>query len=182
LAAGAGQSQQTSVAVNSGSAIQYNNNKFLSTFLSNAGTLSGTSGGLLGVGSGTFSASSGFQELSNGTLDEIINGQSSFGLINDLIAPASLNGTLEITLANGFTPAFGQSFVILEAEPNDLSGKFATIENPTYPGGQWQETYNDAAGTVTLTAGVAAVPEPAIALLGGVVMMIELTRRPRRRR
>src|SRR5262249_51859539 len=41
----------------------------------------------------------------------------------------TLGGTLKITLTNGFTPAFGDSFALITAG-GTVSGKFATVDVP----------------------------------------------------
>jgi hypothetical protein len=130
--------------------------------LNNQGNVTVDPGAFLGVGSGSFSASSGYQQLANGTFDEIIGGAGTFGTAN-ISGPMALGGTLDVTLANGFTPTLGESFTFLDGTPAELSGAYAGVVGQPFAGGQWLVGYNDAAGTVTLTA---AVPEPtSIAML-----------------
>ena len=62
---------------------------------------------------------------------------------------ATLGGTLDVTLTNGFTPANGNSFVVLDAASS--TGTFATVNLPNIAPNVWSTTYNDAAGTVTLS-------------------------------
>ena len=118
------------------------------------------------IGTGTPGASDGFQEYSNGTFDEIIGGTSSalYGrLFPENGSPAILGGTLDVTLANGFTPTPGQSWVFISSGANDLSGVFNSVSTG-YPGGYFSVVYNDVSGTVTL---VATAPEPtSLGLLG----------------
>src|SRR3989304_5989884 len=55
---------------------------------------------------------------------------------------ASLGGTLDIDLVNGFTPSAGQSFQFLTAA-GGVSGTFASTLFPTLPGGlTWNLLYN----------------------------------------
>ena len=73
----------------------------------------------------------GFSVASNGTFDEVIGGPTSFGTLS--AQGASLNGTLEITLQNGFIPAVGQRFAIMSTSGfGSLSGTFANIEGQTF--------------------------------------------------
>ncbi|MDP9175795.1 MAG: PEP-CTERM sorting domain-containing protein [Planctomycetota bacterium] len=143
--------------------------------LNNKANLVLDGGTSLHIGSGSFSASSGYQQLANGTFDEIIGGAGTFGTAN-ISGPMALGGTLDVTLVNGFMPALGESFTFLDGTPNELSGAYASVVGQPFAGGQWLVGYNDAAGTVTLTA---AVPEPtSIAIL--CVSGFGLLRRRRR--
>lgn len=63
---------------------------------------------------------------------------------------AALSGTLNVTLIDGFVPADGDSFTILNAPT--VSGTFATVNTPVLPGGEpWRVTYNPT--SVVLTVG-----------------------------
>ncbi|MFN0278762.1 MAG: cohesin domain-containing protein [Pyrinomonadaceae bacterium] len=68
---------------------------------------------------------------------------------------ANLGGTLNVTLTNAFTPAPGNSFLILDAA--NSTGTFATTNLPNISPNSWSVTYNNAAGTVTL---VVVAPAP----------------------
>jgi hypothetical protein len=143
--------------------------------LVNQGTVNVGGGALLGVGSGSFAASSGYQQLANGTFDEIIGGAGTYG-VADIDGPMTLNGTLDVTLDNGFTPTLGESFTFLDGSADDMSGDYASVVGQPFSGGQWQVTYDNAAGTVTLTA-ITAIPEPASLTLLGVAGFMMLRRR-----
>jgi fibronectin-binding autotransporter adhesin len=118
--------------------------------LTNGGMVNVASGALLVVGSGAFGASSGYQQLANGTLNEFLGGTTagSFGVIN-VTGSASLSGLLGITLANGFNPT-GDTFDIL----NFTGSRTGTFSNGTSfqaDGFNWTLTYNP--NDILLTAG-----------------------------
>jgi fibronectin-binding autotransporter adhesin len=121
--------------------------------LTDLASITTDSTGFIGVGSGTFSATRGYQELGSGTLDELISGKSTFGTI-DITGPASLNGTLDVTLENGFVPTVGEQFAFLDFTKGDLSGTFANFLGQTFDNGkeQWVLSYNKAGGDLLLTA------------------------------
>jgi hypothetical protein len=90
---------------------------------------------------------------------------------------AALDGTLDITLLDNFTPSLGDSFLLLNG--GDLSGDFAAINLPTLaPGEQWSLTQSP----TTLTATVTPTPEPATALLLTPLLLLLLNRRAPRPR
>jgi len=63
---------------------------------------------------------------------------------------ASLNGTLNIKVINGFVPAIGNTFTILTTSAR--TGMFATVNGLTIPtGGHFVVAYNPT--NVTLTVG-----------------------------
>ncbi len=65
------------------------------------------------------------------------------------------SGTVNVTLINGYVPALGATFVILDAA--SLTGTFTNINLPTLGGGKvWlAPVYDMAAGTVTLMVDIA---------------------------
>jgi hypothetical protein len=149
--------------------------------LNNQGSVNVNTGALLLVGSGSSSATSGLQQLANGIFDEIISGAGTYGLAN-IDGPVALDGTLEVTLDDGFTPSLGESFTYLDGTPDEMSGAYASVIGQPFAGGQWQVAYNNAAGTVTLTA-IEAVPEPtslAMLCLGGFGLLRRTRRSVRR--
>jgi hypothetical protein len=119
--------------------------------LANGGTVTVAAGALLGVGTGTFTATSGFQQLSSGTLTELIGSASSWGVLN-ITGPVSLAGALNITLLNSFDPT-GNTFDILNYT-GTLTGAFSNGTNFSADGYNWTLTYGT--GDVLLTAG--AIP------------------------
>ncbi len=139
-------------------------------FLNNGGTISVNgipdflSKFVVGTGN---PAGSGYIQLANGTLGEMISAQNSFGVIN-VNGSALLNGTLDILLQGGFNPRVGSIFQFLFANPGQISGTFASIENDFFNNGteQWLVTYDNADGVVELTAEQAGpIAEPATLLV-----------------
>jgi uncharacterized repeat protein (TIGR01451 family) len=111
----------------------------------------GDSPGILTIsGGGTYTQSS------TGALDILIGGTTlgtQFSQLN-VVGPASLGGSLNVSLANGFNPAVGNSFTILTSTA--ISGTFATVNLPPLSSGSWQVTYN--ATTVVLTVSALSAP------------------------
>ncbi len=133
--------------------------------LSNGTSITADSTGFIGVGSGKFMATSGYQQLANGTLDELISGASNFGVIS-VTGPASFDGTLDVMLENGFIPTVGDQFAFLDFTPGDLSGTFADFLDQIFDNGaeKWGLDYNNSGGDLTLTAEAnttTTTPEPA---------------------
>ncbi len=69
------------------------------------------------------------------------------------------SGTVTVTLINGYDPAAGATFVILDAASS--TGTFTSISLPTLAGGKTWATpvYNNAAGTVTIMVNTALAVE-----------------------
>lgn len=102
--------------------------------------------------------------------DESTFSGSSFGALN-VSGTASLDGTLDILLQDGFLPAAGESFLILDAAGGLNGTRFGSIENDTFAGGFWTLLYNNDLGTVTLQAhSTRSVPEPPTWMLLGVAL------------
>jgi hypothetical protein len=90
-------------------------------------------------------------ESSSGIIDIDIAGTAAnqVGTIN-ITRAATLNGTLNVTLANGFTPANGDSYKIMTY--SSVSGTFATFNSPSLSGGLVMvPAYN--VGNLTLNVG-----------------------------
>ena len=119
--------------------------------LANGGTVNVASGALLGLGKGMFAAGGGFQQLANGTLNEIIGSTASFGVLN-ITGPVSLAGLLNITLLNGFNPT-NDSFTFVNFT-GSLTGGFSNGPKFTEDGYSWTITYG--ANDIILTAGAIA--------------------------
>jgi len=105
-------------------------------------------------------------------LDIGIGGPSAgadFGFLN-ATGTASLFGTLDVTLSDGFTPSYGETFTILTAGTRTSS--FATL-NLTYPSGHFNIAYTST--SVVLTA----IPEPGTLALIAIATPLALRRRTR---
>ena len=103
-------------------------------------------------------------------LDIGIGGPSAgadFGFLN-ATGTASLSGTLDVTLTDGFTPFYDETFTILTA--GTRTGSFSTL-NPTYPSGHFNIAYTST--SVVLTA----IPEPGSLALIAIATPLALRRR-----
>jgi hypothetical protein len=111
------------------------------------------------------------------SLDAILNIEiagTTPGTLYDQLAVsevASLDGTLDVSLIDGFTPSFGESFVILTSGP---SLRMGTFDITNLPAGLAVSYTSD---SVVITA----VPEPATAGLLTIVAAGMLARRRNRR-
>ncbi len=93
----------------------------------------------------------------------------------DISGMATLNGTLDVNLLDGFSPSYGQSFDLLNGP---TTGSFAQVGLPALNNGlQWNTSNLYTTGTVSVT------PEPStFALLGvGAVALVGYRWRSRRR-
>jgi hypothetical protein len=114
-----------------------------------------------------------FDQLLNGDLQELINGNGSFGrLVID--GPVKLDGTLDITLLK--YPTVGTEFKIIEFTPGELTGEFTNINAGYF---RWSIAYDNPDGYLSLT--YLGTPEPgSVLLLGsGIVVLAKITHRRR---
>ncbi len=146
-----------------------------------AGAMSGSGsigGDLINFGSvvspgndvGVLSVSGDFRQGSDGVLRIDLAGTGDYDLL-DIQGSAEFGGTLEVSLAGGFGPSFGDEFDILNF--SSATGSFDSMNLPALAEGlQWDMSNLYDAGSL------AVVPEPAGVLLllcGGLVF--GLTRR-----
>jgi hypothetical protein len=161
LSALAGMNNSGVINVNNGSSI-------LPPFLNNLGTINIDGTSRFVVGTPTPMGGQGYIQTANGTLNEMIAGLNSFGVIN-VTGSAMLDGTLAVLLQGGYNPGVGSMYKFLNFTPGELSGMFANIPaNGMFDsdGEQWLITYDNADGYVELTAeGGVPVPEPATLLV-----------------
>jgi hypothetical protein len=131
------------------------------TFTQTAGLLAGggvivgnviINGGVVspGFSPGTLTVNGNYTQGSGGSLKEEIagTGAGQFDVLN-VTGTASLGGTLNISLLNGFVPAPGSSFNFLTAA--SISGTFATVNGLAINGSE-SFTLTYGAQTVTLNA------------------------------
>jgi hypothetical protein len=114
------------------------NQSFADLFI-NSGTLT------LGIG-GTFAVTGDYTQASGATLEVVLGGTPASGQFSQMSVggTATLNGTLKVTLANGYTPTTGDTFQIMTYGAR--SGDFTTG-----PAG-FTRNYDDVNGILTLVA------------------------------
>ena len=139
------------------------------------------------IGSGGSLNGAGCDPQTDSPLTEIIESAGIFGVF-DYSGPATLGGTLDVELQNGFIPAVGESFEFIQFPADDLSGAFDNITNDLFNNNteQWVLTYDNADGNVRLTAEAASAaptPEPSTMLLiGSGLLLMGCRIRPRLQR
>lgn len=160
----------------------------------NGGTLTGTgkvqgsvsnTGGMLmpgdAPGTGAFTITGNYSRGAAGSFITDIASAAGFDAL-DVGGMASLDGTLEINLPNGFLTK-GEQFVILDAA-GGLSGTFGTVNGLNFGiGDSWLVGYGT--NTVTLTAQIPTTPpapEPGEILLIGIGLLALGWAVPRRNR
>jgi len=157
--------QNGAMTAGAGSSIQLLSNALVEngTFFNNLGTLSIDNTSTFVLGTGAHSGT-GYIQLANGMLNEMIASNSSFGVIN-VNGSALLNGTLNILLQGSFDPTMGSTYKILLANAGQINGTFSSIENDVFNNGtkKWDVDYDSAAGYVELIA--EPVPEPGTLLV-----------------
>jgi autotransporter-associated beta strand protein len=108
-------------------------------------------------------------------------GGTSAGQFDELNLSGILNagGTLSVALINGFVPAVGNSFDILDFA--SAAGSFSLSLPNLGAGKAWNTSTLLTNGTISVAAALAAVPEPASAALALGAILALRTRRGRRR-
>jgi T5SS/PEP-CTERM-associated repeat protein len=115
-------SDSVGTATVAGEGSAWNNSRSLNVGRRGEGTLNITDGGVVNVAETTY--------LNNSTLHiELSDSTSGPSLITDSL---EVDGTLEISLADGFVPELGSSFDILDF--NTVSGSFAEMNLPILAG------------------------------------------------
>ncbi len=118
-----------------------NGNIFYAGF-TNTGTVSpGNSPGILTF-TGNFS--------NTGTINIELGGTAPITGYDQLLVTGALTagGTINVSLINGFVPALGNEFTIIDA--NTLSGTFPTLNLPSVAPKIWETTYDEANGTLKI--------------------------------
>ena len=113
--------------------------------------------GVLELESGVFSLGTGY-DLSAGTVDFVIQGQSQYGQLS-LAGNPVLAGTLDVTLAAPFVPTNGSVFPLINYSSE--SGDFAPVHLPAN-GLTWQLDYNPNTLVLSLAgnAGPSVISQP----------------------
>jgi len=130
--------------------------------------------GLIAVGAGGTASVNGAFNAGTGTVSINIGGTaaSQFGHLT-ISGPATLGGTLNLAVVNGFSPAVGNTFPV-ETFGSHI-GQFTTINGLTIGNGnQFTVTYNPS----NLTLGVAAVPAPFLTIQPSNAPPANLTGQP----
>ena len=125
---------------------------------------------------GTLTINGNYTQLAGGTFSAELAGLTPGTLYDQLVVSgtAALDGTLDVTLLNGFTVQVGDRFVLMTFA--DETGKFSTLNLPALTAGdRWLLSYN--ANNLTLSV-APNIPEPSsILLLGGGLIGIAWTLR-----
>jgi len=154
--------QNGTMTAGAGSSIELVNHSLVSggTLFSNLGMLSIDNTSTFVVGTGAHSGT-GYIQLANGMLNEMIASNSSFGVIN-VNGSALLNGTLDILLQGNYDPSVGSTYKFILTSANGVNDVFSSIENDVFNNGteKWGVDYDSAGGYVELIA--EQVPEPGV--------------------
>lgn len=153
------------------------------------GTVNGnlTNGGIVhpGDGPGILTVKGNYVQTTAGHFAvDILGASAGSGFSQlDLSGTATLSGTLDISLLNGFVPLDGETFAVLNS--GGLSGVFTTVNGSSQNGVTFDVLYNPTSNpnAVVLLAHVRSVPEPAsLAMMGiGSIWAAAWTRRRRNR-
>jgi fibronectin-binding autotransporter adhesin len=134
------------------------------TLFGDAGTINGnvsvTGSSLVdpgdGIGGiGDIKVADNYTQASSASLDIDLGGTAANTLYDvlDITGAASLNGTLNVDLVNGYTPKVNASFTILNFGSDTGSSQFSTVNLPTVAGDHWTVTYNAKDLVIKLVAG-----------------------------
>lgn len=96
--------------------------------------------GFIGIPFGTLTVENNYNQSLGGRLHVEIASLGGFDRVEMINGGASLDGTLRVTLLNGFMPAAGDAFEFLSATA--ISGEFSTTDLPALPSGlEWMVEY-----------------------------------------
>ena len=136
-----------------------------------------------GESPGTLSLVGDLTQISQGVLDVELESPSSFDLLQ-VSGSTNLGGTLNIVCYADCHLAVGQSFKILDGQPNQLNGSFDNIALLGFATGHFSVVYDRVDGDVMLnvteaTLPAAVVPEPSswAFLTAGLMVLSALRRR-----
>lgn len=165
-----------SLSVAAGRTLTVNSTLTVSGTLTNNGTIQGTgtivnnftngasgavapglSPGILNI-TGNYTNSGAFNVEIGGTGGAGTNPNGHDQLL--ISGTATIGGTLNVTLTNGFTPVPGNQFVILDAATS--TGTFTTTNLPNIAPNQWAFGYDNAAGRIILGVVPATAAEVSI--------------------
>jgi hypothetical protein len=98
-----------------------------------------------------------------GFLDIDIDGPGAASILN-VGGDATLNGTLDVSLLDGFVPTLGETFLAMRY--GSENGTFYDVEGAGLPAGDfWAATYDPGALYLTVETEVPSAPEPATFVL-----------------
>ena len=100
-----------------------------------------------GMSPGTFNVETDYTQSSTGELLIELASASSFDQLA-VTGEATLDGTLNVNLIDGFIPSVGQSFTFLTAD--DVDGMFTTESLPSVPGRIFDVIYNPQSVVLTV--------------------------------
>jgi len=90
----------------------------------------------------------------------------------DVGGSLTLGGTLDVDLLYGFRPQAGQTFDILDFDPENLSGRFSAFDLPALGGGLSWDT-----SALYTSGAIGVVPEPATLALMGLGLLAVIRRK-----
>jgi len=89
----------------------------------------------------------------------------------DVNGTANLDGTLDVSLINGFTVALGDNFILMKYDSE--TGTFSMVDLPKLGNGlMWDLSYDPGFIDLSVTSGVTTTPEPSTYLLWGAVGLL----------
>jgi uncharacterized repeat protein (TIGR01451 family) len=129
-----------------------------------SGGVSVASGGIMspGFSPGTIAINGAYAQANTGSYNVEIGGLTAGTQYDQITGPAngtaSLNGTLNASLINGFVPVAGNSFAILSCGASAcVTGTFSTVNVPALPNGLgWTITYGPTSVILTVSAAASA--------------------------